>query len=301
MKKILLADSLDKEAIDRLKALPQFEVTLKTGLVEEELVKTIPGFHAVVVRSATKITRKVIEAATDLELIVRAGIGLDNIDCEAAKEKGIRVANTPAATSISVAEHTFGLMLAAVRQHGRANLSMKEHKWEKKTLSGTELYGKTLGLIGLGRIGQEVAKRALAFGMKVIAYDIIPILTELPVKQVSFDELLAEADIISLHLPLTKDTKHMISRAEFDRMKIGVILINAARGGIVDEAALLEALNSGKVRAAALDVFEKEPPTDFSLIDHLNVIATPHIGAAAEEGQKRAGLEVVKILEEQLS
>ncbi|MGQ9673867.1 MAG: hydroxyacid dehydrogenase [Candidatus Aminicenantales bacterium] len=301
MKKILLADSLDKEAIDRLKALPQFEVTLKTGLVEEELVKTIPGFHAVVVRSATKITRKVIEAATDLELIVRAGIGLDNIDCEAAKEKGIQVANTPAATSISVAEHTFGLMLAAVRQHGRANLSMKEHKWEKKILSGTELYGKTLGLIGLGRIGQEVAKRALAFGMKVIAYDIIPILTELPVKQVSFDELLAEADIISLHLPLTKDTKHMISRAEFDRMKIGVILINAARGGIVDEAALLEALNSGKVRAAALDVFEKEPPTDFSLIDHPNVIATPHIGAAAEEGQKRAGLEVVKILEEQLS
>lgn len=301
MKKILLADSLDKEAIDRLKALPQFEVTLKTGLVEEELVKIIPGFHAVVVRSATKITRKVIEAATDLELIVRAGIGLDNIDCEAAKEKGIRVANTPAATSISVAEHTFGLMLAAVRQHGRANLSMKEHKWEKKTLSGTELYGKTLGLIGLGRIGQEVAKRALAFGMKVIAYDIIPILTELPVKQVSFDELLAEADIISLHLPLTKDTKHMISRAEFDRMKIGVILINAARGGIVDEAALLEALNSGKVRAVALDVFEKEPPTDFSLIDHPNVIATPHIGAAAEEGQKRAGLEVVKILEEQLS
>lgn len=301
MKKILLADSLDKEAIDRLKALPQFEVTLKTGLVEEELVKTIPGFHAVVVRSATKITRKVIEAATDLELIVRAGIGLDNIDCEAAKEKGIRVANTPAATSISVAEHTFGLMLAAVRQHGRANLSMKEHKWEKKTLSGTELYGKTLGLIGLGRIGQEVAKRALAFGMKVIAYDIIPILTELPVKQVSFDELLAEADIISLHLPLTKDTKHMISRAEFDRMKMGVILINAARGGIVDEAALLEALNSGKVRAVALDVFEKEPPTDFSLIDHPNVIATPHIGAAAEEGQKRAGLEVVKILEEQLS
>jgi D-3-phosphoglycerate dehydrogenase len=300
MKKILLADSLDKEAIAKLKALPQFDVTLKTGQDEAELVKTIPGFQAVVVRSATKITRKVIEAARDLELIVRAGIGLDNIDCEAAKEKGVQVANTPAATSISVAEHTFGLMLAAVRQHGRANLSMKEHRWEKKTLSGTELYGKTLGLIGLGRIGREVARRALAFGMKIIAYDIIKIEADLDIKQVSLDELLAQADVISLHLPLTKETKHMIGKAEFERMKDGVILVDAARGGIVDEAALLEALNSGKVRAAALDVFEKEPPADYSLIDHPNVIATPHIGAAAEEGQKRAGLEVVKILQERL-
>jgi len=300
MKKILLADSLDKEAIDKLKALPQFDVTLKTGQDEAGLVKTIPGFQAVVVRSATKITRKVIEAARDLELIVRAGIGLDNIDCEAAKEKGIQVANTPAATSISVAEHAFGLMLATVRQHGRANLSMKEHKWEKKALSGTELYGKTLGLIGLGRIGREVAKRALAFAMKVIAYDIVKIEADLDVKQVSLAELLAQADIISLHLPLTKDAKHMIGKLEFERMKDGVILVNAARGGIVDEAALLEALNSGKVRAAAIDVFEKEPPVDYSLIDHPNVIATPHIGAAAEEGQKRAGLEVVKILEERL-
>ncbi len=300
MKKVLLADSLDKEAIDKLKALPQFDVTLKTGQDEAELVKTIPGFQAVVVRSATKITRKVIEAATNLELIVRAGIGLDNIDCEAAKEKGIQVANTPAATSISVAEHAFGLMLAAVRQHGRANLSMKEHKWEKKAISGTELYGKTLGLIGLGRIGKEVAKRALAFGMKVIAYDVVKIETELDVKQVGLAELLEQADILSLHLPLTKETRHMISRPEFDKMKNGVILVNAARGGIVDEAALLEALNSGKVRAAAIDVFEKEPPVDYSLIDHPHVIATPHIGAAAEEGQKRAGLEVVKILQERL-
>jgi phosphoglycerate dehydrogenase-like enzyme len=178
---------------------------------------------------------------------------------------------------------------------------MKEHKWEKKALSGTELYGKTLGLIGLGRIGREVARRALAFGMKVIAYDIIKIEADLDVKQVSLDELLAQADIISLHLPLTKENKHMIGKPEFERMKDGVILVDAARGGIVDEAALLEALNSGKVRAAALDVFEKEPPVDYSLIDHPNVMATPHIGAAAEEGQKRAGLEVVKILQERLA
>ncbi len=301
MKKILVADALDQEALEKLKSIPNFEVTQKTGMDEAELVKTIPGYHVAVVRSATKLTRKAIEASTDLELIVRAGIGLDNIDVAAAKEKGIQVANTPAATSISVAEHTFGLMLAAVRNHGKANLSMKEHKWEKKVLSGTELFEKTLGVIGIGRIGQEVARRALAFGMKVVAYDIIEVKTGLDVKQVSLDELLSRADIITLHLPLTDKTKHMISDGEFKKMKDGVILINASRGGTVDEAALLRALESGKVRAAALDVFEKEPPDNFALIDHPNIIATPHIGAAAKEGQKRAGLEVVTILKERLT
>ncbi len=298
MKKILLADALDKEAIDKLKAVPGFEVTLKTGMDEAELVKTIPGYNAIVVRSATKVTRRAIEAAQGLELIVRAGIGLDNIDAAAAKEKGIPVANTPAATSISVAEHTFGLMLGAVRNHGPANLSLKAHKWEKKLFSGTELFGKTLGLVGCGRIGQEVAQRALAFGMKVIAYDIIPIKTGLAVKQVPLDDLLMKADIISLHLPKTEQSKNMISTAQFAKMKKGVILVNAARGGVVDEKALLAALNAGQVRAAALDVYEKEPPEDFSLIDHPHVTAMPHIGAAAEEGQNRAGQEVVKILRE---
>jgi D-3-phosphoglycerate dehydrogenase len=301
MKKILVADALDKEALDKLKAIPGFEVTVKTGMDEAELVKTIPPFHATVVRGATKVTRKAIQAASNMELIIRAGIGLDNIDAAAAKEKGIQVANTPAATSISVAEHTFGLMLAAVRNHGKANLSMKEHKWEKKALSGTELFGKTLGIIGIGRIGQEVAKRALAFGMRVVAYDIIEVKTSLDVKQVSLDELLNQADIITLHIPLTEKTKHMLSDAQFNRMKDGVIIINAARGGVVDEAALLRGLQSGKVRAAALDVFEKEPPDNFALIDHPNVIASPHIGAAAEEGQKRAGMEVVDILKKKLA
>ena len=301
MKKILIADSLDKESIEQLKAVPAFEVLVKTGMDEAELCKTIPGFNAVVVRSATKITRKVIGASSGLEIIIRAGIGLDNVDAEAAKEKGIKVANTPAATSITVAEHTFGLMLGAVRQHGKANLSMKEHKWEKKALSGTELYEKTLGLIGCGRIGHEVAKRAIAFGMKVIAYDIIPIKTDLAIKQVTMDELLAEADIFSLHLPLTPQSKHMIGAAQFAKMKNGVVIIDAARGGVVEEKALLEALNTGKVRAAALDVFEKEPPVEFALIDHPNVTATPHIGSAADEGQKRAGAEVVKILKEKLA
>jgi D-3-phosphoglycerate dehydrogenase len=236
-----------------------------------------------------------------MELIVRAGIGLDNIDVAAAQEKGIEVTNTPAATSISVAEHAFGLMLAAVRNHGRANLSMKEHKWEKKILSGTELYEKTLGIIGMGRIGQEVAKRAIAFGMKVIAYDVIDVKTDLDVKQVGLEELITQADIITLHVPLTGETKHIIGNAEFEKMKDGVIIINVSRGGTVDEGALLRALESEKVRAAGLDVFEKEPPDDFSLIDNPNVIAAPHIGAAAKEGQKRSGMEVVKILKERLA
>jgi D-3-phosphoglycerate dehydrogenase len=298
MKKILIADSLDKEALDELKASPRFDVTVKTGMDEAELVKTVPGFNAIVVRGATKVTRKVIDAATNLEMILRAGIGLDNVDAAAAKEKGIRVANTPAATTISVAEITMGLMLGAVRQLGRANLSMKQHKWEKKALSGTELYGKTLGVIGGGRIGLAVAERALAFGMSILVYDMVPVKSSLHLRQVGLDELLADADIITLHIP--KQAKPVLGREEFARMKNGVIIVNAARGGVIDERALLEALNAGKVRAAALDVFEKEPPEDFTLIDHPNVTAVPHIGAAAEEGQKRAGLEVVKILLEKL-
>jgi D-3-phosphoglycerate dehydrogenase len=178
---------------------------------------------------------------------------------------------------------------------------MKEHRWEKKKLSGTELYGKMLGVIGIGRIGQEVAKRALAFGMKVMTYDVMDVETELDVKKVGFEELIGLADIITLHLPLTDKTKHMISDREFEKMKDGVILVNASRGGTVDEGALLRALEAGKIRAAALDVFEKEPPEDFTLVNHPSVIATPHIGAAAKEGQKRAGMEVVSILRERLS
>ncbi|MBN1273613.1 MAG: 3-phosphoglycerate dehydrogenase [Candidatus Aminicenantes bacterium] len=301
MKKVLVCDALDDQALNELKSLPGLDVTIKTGMDEAELINTVPGYQAAVVRSATKLTKNVIEATDGMELIVRAGIGLDNIDCAAAEAKGIEVRNTPAATSISVAEHTFGLMLAAVRQHGKANLSMKEHKWEKKVLKGTELYEKTLGIIGSGRIGLEVARRALAFGMKVIVFDIIDVKTDLDIKQVSFDELFKEADIISLHLPLTDKTKHMISTDEFEKMKDGVIIIHAARGGVIDEKALLNALESGKVRAAALDVYEKEPPDNFSLIDHPNVMATPHIGSAAKEGQKRAGLDVVRIIKEELT
>lgn len=298
MKKILVADKLDSEALDQLKAVPGFEVTVQTGLDEAALVKTIPGFNAVVVRSATKITRPVIEASSGLELVVRAGIGLDNVDAAAAKEKGVQVANTPAATTITVAEHTFGLMLAAVRQHGQANLTMKQHKWEKKAFNGNELYGKTLGVIGMGRIGQAVAERAVAFGMKAVGYDIVPV-TSAVMKQVGLDELLAQADVITLHIPKTQGA--ILGAAEFAKMKKGVVIVNVARGGTVDERALLAGLAGGQVKAAALDVFSKEPPEDWTLIDHPNVVAAPHIGAATAEGQKRAGLEVVRILKEKLA
>jgi D-3-phosphoglycerate dehydrogenase len=298
MIKILIADGMDKEALDQLKAVPGFEVTVNKGMSEADLIAAVPGTSAVVVRSASRITKPVIEAGKDLKVLVRAGIGLDNIDRDAAKEKGIFVANTPAATSITVAEHTFGLMLGAVRNHAKAVLSMKAHKWDKKSLEGTELFGKTLGIIGCGRIGIEVAKRALAFGMKVLAYDVIPVKTDVAIKQVSLDELLAAADLITLHVP--KQAKPILGQAEFAKMKAGIIIVNVARGGVVDEKALLEGLNSGKVRAAALDVYDKEPPEEFTLIDHPNVIPIPHLGAAAAEGQQRAGLEVVRILKEKL-
>jgi len=297
--RILIADHLDKEAIEELQSVPGFEVTVKTGLNEADLVNIIPDFEVVVVRSATKITRPIIEAGQNLKLIVRAGIGLDTIDVKAAREKGVEVANTPSATSISVAEHVIGLMIGAVRHHGPANLSMKQHKWEKKLFSGTEVYGKTLGIIGFGRIGLEVARRALALGMNILAYDVVPIKTELAVKQVSLDELLNQADIITLHVPKTPEP--ILGAKEFERMKKGVVIVNAARGGVVDEKALLEALNSGLVKAAALDVFSQEPPQDFSLIDHPRVTATPHLGASTEEGQKRAGLEEVKIVKEKFA
>ncbi len=299
MKTILIADSLDKEAVDLLKAVPGFDVTVKTGMDEAALVQTVPGFNAVVVRSATKITKAVIDASSGLEIVVRAGIGLDNVDSAAAKAKGVAVANTPAATTISVAEYTFGLMLGAVRKLGQANVGMKQHKWEKKVLHGTELYGKTLGLIGAGRIGLAVAERALAFGMTVLAYDVVPIQTALAVRQVPLDEILAQADLLTLHIPKTQGA--LLGPAEFAKMKDGVILINAARGGVVDETALKAGLDSGKVRAAALDVYAKEPPEDWSLIDHPNVFAAPHIASQAEEGQKRAGLDVVRILKDKLA
>ncbi|MEW5694070.1 MAG: D-2-hydroxyacid dehydrogenase [Candidatus Hydrogenedentota bacterium] len=292
--RVLVSDKFPSEPVEKMKKAG-LDVTVKTGMTPQELESAIGQFDVIIIRSATKVTKNIIDAAKNLKLIVRAGVGLDNVDVEYAKSKKIQVRNTPTATSISVAELTLGLMLACVRFIPRADASMKKGEWEKKAFEGTELYGKTLGIIGIGRIGQEVSKRARAFGMNVIAYD--PYLPQgSDVKLVSFDELLSKSDFISLHVPLTDETKNMINDETLSKMKKGVIIINCSRGGVVSESALLKALNEDKVAKAGVDVYEKEPPLNYELAKHPNVIATPHLGASAEEGQLRAGNEATDIV-----
>jgi len=289
-------DPLDEEATKLLMEKEELTVTSR-HLEKEELLKTISEVDVLVVRSATKVTSDIIEAGKNLKIIARAGIGLDNIDVQKAKEKGIKILNTPGASAPSVAELAIGLMLACARHIARATISLKEGKWEKKILKGKELLGKTLGLIGFGNIGQEVARRALGFGMRVIVYDPARPETDLPVEYVDLDTLLRESDFISLHVPLNESTKHMINKEAISKMKDGVIIVNTSRGGTIDEEALYEALVSGKVYAAGLDVFEVEPPSDElrrKLLSLDNVVATPHIGASTAEAQKRVGKELVE-------
>lgn len=304
MKKVLICDPVAKEAVAILKNAG-LEVDEKTGLKEDDLVGCIGVYHAVIVRSATKITRRVIEAGGQLEVIARGGVGLDNIDIACAKERGIPVVNTPRASSISVAELAVGMMFAVARKIPAADASIKAGKWEKKKFTGTELYGKKLGVIGIGRIGQEVAVRALGLGMKVTTYDPIsccaPVLQAPLMDTCDLDSLLRESDIITLHIPKTKNTTHMLSAKQFEMMKTGVIIINCARGGVVDEKALYAALKSGKVLGAALDVFETEPPApDNPLFALENVVVTPHIGASTKEGQFRVGTEIAALVVEKL-
>ncbi|HHF08304.1 MAG TPA: hydroxyacid dehydrogenase, partial [Kosmotoga arenicorallina] len=276
-----------------------FELTAE-HLDKEQLINNIGDVEFLVVRSATKVTSDVLNAGKMLKVVGRAGTGLDNIDVETAKKLGIKVYNTPGANAISVAELTLGLLLALVRHIPRGTQGLKEGKWEKKALKGNEIFEKTLGIVGFGAIGKEVAKRAAAFGMKIIAYDPFVKETELPVRLTEeLNDLLKEADVITLHLPLTENTKHFIGESEFSNMKDGVIIINAARGGIVDEQALYNALISGKISGAALDVFEVEPPIDElrrKLLGLDNVIATPHVGASTHEGQARVGMLMAKRL-----
>ena len=292
--KILICDKTEKDAIEMMRAAgltvdTNFEVT------PEELPNVLPNYDGCVVRSRTKIRQPLIDVCPNLKVIVRGGVGLDNIDAEYARSKGVTVMNTPQASSASVAELAIGYMFALARSICKATETMKAEKWEKKAFEGTELGGKTLGLIGVGNIGKETAKRASALGMTVIAYD--PYVKDLPgVKLVGLDELLAAADYISLHLPKTKESANMIGKAQFEKMKTGVRIVNCARGGIVDEAALYEALTGGKVAGAALDVFAEEPPTDWKLLKLDNVIGSPHIGAATVEAQTRVGAEVAQKL-----
>lgn len=304
MIKILVSDPLSEEGLKLLKEVKEFQVDVKTELKPEALKQKIKDYDALIVRSATKVTKDVIEAALKLRVIGRAGVGLDNVDLAAATQKGIIVMNTPAGNTISTCEHTMSMILALSRNIPQANASTKKGEWNRSKFMGVELYGKTLGIIGLGRIGSEVAKRAFSFGMKVVAYD--PFLSRevaegLGIEVVELHELFGRSDFITVHTPLTDETRHMISTKEFAAMKSGVRIINCARGGIIDEAALVNAIKENKVAAAALDVFENEPlSADSELLKLDNIIITPHLGASTEEAQVNVAIEVAEIVRDAL-
>jgi D-3-phosphoglycerate dehydrogenase len=291
--KILLTDGLEEGG--RAILSPAAEVVDRTGIGAEDLLKEIGEYDALIVRGRTKVTAAVLAAATNLKVAGRAGVGVYNIDLYAARERGVIVVNSPLATTIAVAELTMGLMLATCREIGRADATMKAGKWIKKELEGGELYNKTLGVIGFGRIGAGVAQRAHAFGMNIIGYD--PLIPEEEISRrggrpVTLDALLAEADVITLHIPLTPESRNLLNAEAFAKMKDGVRIVCAARGGVLDEDALLAALESGKVAAAGLDVFATEPPGATALVTHPRVICTPHIGAQTVEAQQRAAVDI---------
>ena len=300
MLKILVTDGMDKGAVQSLKGLGH-EV-IEQFFEPEELKEQVKNFNVIIVRSATNVRKEIIDSALqtgNLKLIIRGGVGVDNIDVTYAESKGIKVRNTPKASSSAVAELTLGHMFCLARFIAIANVTMREVKWNKKQYKGIELSGKTLGLIGFGRIGRELAKKAKALEMKVIYNDILGPAKDCPEYSfVSLDELLADSDFISLHVPGNKDKSPVISKAEFTKMKDGAFLINCARGSVVDEAALLEALNSGKIAGAGIDVFPEEPPQNLELIRHEKVSVTPHIGASTKEAQKRIGVEIISIIKE---
>lgn len=302
--KILVSDPLSEEGLRILKEAKEFQVDVKTELKPDALKEIIKDYDALIVRSATKVTKDVIDAATKLRVIGRAGVGLDNVDLEAATQKGIIVMNTPAGNTISTAEHTMSLILALSRNIPQANASTKKGEWKRSKFMGVELYNKVLGVVGLGRIGSEVAKRALSFGMKVLAYD--PFLSRevaegLGVEVVELKDVLKNSDYITVHTPLTEETKHMLSTEEFAMMKKGVRVINCARGGIIDEKALVNAVKEGKVCGAAIDVFEKEPlPAESELLKLDNVVVTPHLGASTEEAQVNVAIEISEIVRDAL-
>jgi len=295
VKRVLVADGLQAVGVDALRK-HGLEVEVTGSLGEPELVERIGEYEGLVVRSATKVTRAAIEAGRRLEVIGRAGAGVDTIDVDAATKRGVIVMNTPGGNTTAVAEHTLGLLLALARRLPAADVTLKAGRWEKSRLQGVELLGKILGIVGLGRIGSEVARRALGFRMQVIAYD--PYLTReaaerLGVESVELDDLLARADFVTIHTPLTGDTRHLLGAAELERLKPGVRIINCARGGLIDEQALARAIKSGKVAGAALDVFEQEPPpADHPLLKLEQVIVTPHLGAATDEAQTAVALAI---------
>ena len=291
--KILISDGLDGRGQSILR--PSAEVDSHDKLSAEDLIRIIPDYDALIVRGQTRVTPAVLDAASNLKVVGRAGVGVDNIDLDSAKKHNVTVVNAPTSTTVAVAELAFGLLLALARNLPRADVTMKQGQWVKKEFEGVELNGKTLGIVGFGRIGMEVARRAAAFGMSVIIYD--PNVSEQELEHgnaepVSLQDLFAWSDFISLHLPLNVQTRDLLGPMAFSQMKDSVRIISTARGGIIDEEALLNALKSGKVAGAALDVFEKEPPGLTELVAHPRVIATPHIGAQTAEAQSRAAEDI---------
>ncbi len=300
MLKVLVSDSLAEQGVTVLEQASGIEVVHKPGISPDELLELIPDFHGLVIRSNTKVTADVLAAAKNLRIIGRAGIGVDNIDVPVATQNGVVIVNTPEGNNITTAEHAIALIVSLARHIPQATASMKAGKWEKKKFQGMELYNRTLGVLGAGNIGRFVVSRAKGLGMKVIVHD--PYLTaeaaaRLEVERVELDEMMSRADIVTVHVPKTKETTGILGRAEFALAKPGLIVINAARGGIVDEEALLEALDSGQVAAAGLDVFVKEPPPEgHPLVSHPNVICTPHLGASTEQAQINVAVAVAEQL-----
>jgi D-3-phosphoglycerate dehydrogenase len=294
--RVLLSDQLAPQGIEVLAGYPQLKVDIKTGLKPAELAAIIAPYDALVIRSSTKVTREIIERAGALKVIGRAGVGVDNVDLDAATRRGIVVMNSPLGNSVTTAEHAISMMMALARHIPAANAAIKAGKWDRTKFTGAEVCNKTLGIIGLGNIGRIVADRALGLKMKVVGYD--PILTSdaatrIGVELVSLDELFARADFVTVHTPLTGDTRGIVGVTAFAKMRKGVRIINCARGGIVDEAALADAIKSGKVAGAALDVFvEEPPPPDHPLLQLDNVIATPHLGAATDEAQVQVSVDI---------
>ena len=291
--KVLIADAINEKGIENLKEVA--EVVVDTNITPEELANTIHEYNGIIVRSRTKLTADLIEKADNLQIIARAGVGVDNIDLNAATEKGIMVVNSPESTSVTVAEHTMGLILSMARKISIADKSVKEGKWEKKKFMGVELRNKTLGVIGMGRIGSQVVNRCKAFGMDAMAYD--PYLPEevamqMGVELTDLDTVLKNSDFITIHVPLTPETKHSISTEQFELMKDSAFIVNCARGGVIDEDALYDALLNDKIGGAALDVYEEEPPKDSKLFELDNIVLTPHIAASTKEAQRDAAIIV---------
>jgi len=293
--KILVTDPIHEDGIKILERVG--EVDVRTGLTTKQLLEEIKGYDVLVVRSATKVTKDVIEAGRKLKIIARAGAGLDNIDVQAASARGIELINAPEAPTIAVAELVIGLMLSWARQLPRADASTKQGRWEKTQLMGSELRGKTLGIIGTGRIGRAVGYRAKAFLMNLLAFDVVrsaEFTERTGALYVDLDELLRESDFVTLHIPLTPQTRYMIGRRELELMKPTAVLINTSRGEAVDEVALAEALRKGKIAGACLDVYECEPPKDSPLLKLSNIMLTPHIGASTAEAQREAALLIAE-------